>query len=109
MHKRPVAIAAVLALGLALSPPVRAQSGGAEGAEHPYIVLMRQSPVLAYEGGVAGLAPTKPGKGNKVNPNNAHVRQYDEYLTARHDASLQSAGVDASDKVYDYSFALNGY
>ena len=34
-----------------------------------YVVVMEQSPIIAYEGEISGLPATKPGKGNKINPN----------------------------------------
>lgn len=40
-----------------------------------YIVRMADDPVVAYDGGVQGIPATKPGKGQKMNPNSAHVRK----------------------------------
>ncbi|MFQ5613012.1 MAG: S8 family serine peptidase [Anaerolineae bacterium] len=74
-----------------------------------YIVLMRQEPVIAYEGNVAGLQATKPSGGQKVNPNSTQVQMYNKYLEGMHDAALKSVGADRSNMLYSYTFALNGF
>jgi subtilisin family serine protease len=81
----------------------------AESETVSYIVVMKQNPVIAYEGDEAGLQATKPGKGGKINPNSAHVKKYQDHLEASHNASLAKAGADVDAKVYDYTVALNGY
>ncbi len=78
-------------------------------APQSYIVVMAADPVIAYEGEIADLPATKPPKGNKVNPNSAHVRKYQAWLAAQHDASLAEAGASTGQKINDYSMALNGY
>ena len=50
-----------------------------------YIVRMAEDPVVAYDGGIAGLKATKPRKGMKINPTNPAVVKYSDYLIARHD------------------------
>ena len=81
---------------------------GAKTAAAVYIVRMDGAPVVAYEGDTAGLKATKPGKGEKINPNSAHVKKYSAHLTSQHDAALKSVG--ASDKkVYSYVYAYNGF
>ncbi|HZD55506.1 MAG TPA: S8 family serine peptidase [Anaerolineales bacterium] len=84
-------------------------ANAAQGKTSSYIVFMADDPVIAYEGGVQGLPATKPGKGQKINPNSAHVKKYVEFLDKKHDNALKDAGVAASDKVHDYAFALNGF
>jgi len=80
-----------------------------QDAPESYIVVMAADPAIAYEGGVADIAATKPPKGQKLNPNSAHVRKYQEYLASQHNSSLAAAGVNADQKVNDFSIALNGY
>lgn len=112
MHRRFFYILMVLAVTLSLSTPVLAQDSGRQFANSDaksYIVIMAGDPILAYEGGVTGYAATKPVKGDKVNPNSAHVRKYEQFLESKHNKSLQDAGVSIDAKVYDYAFALNGY
>ena len=102
----------VLSLTLSLSTPALAQDSGrqfANGDAKSYIVVMAGDPILAYEGGIAEYAATKPGKGEKVNPNSAHVKKYENFLESAHNNSLQNAGAGIDAKVNDYAFALNGY
>jgi hypothetical protein len=74
-----------------------------------YIVQMIDPPIAANEGQVPGYAPTKPGKGKKINPKSAHVKKYAGHLKSQHDAALGKSGVSASKKLYDYSFTYNGF
>jgi subtilisin family serine protease len=74
-----------------------------------YIVLMDLEPAVAYDGGVQGIPPTKPGKGKKINPRNDNVKRYQAHLEKTHDESLGSVGASSEQKVNDYSIALNGY
>ena len=107
MKRISINILLILVISLSLTAAAFAKSPAAE--TEPYIVVMKQEPVIAYEGGEAGLPATKPGKGGKVNPNSAHVKKYQKYLEASHDASLVKAGADVDSKVHDYTVALNGY
>jgi subtilisin family serine protease len=72
-----------------------------------YIIQMRDDPAIAYTGDVAGYKATKPGKGQKINPNNAHVAKYVRFLTSTHNKALKAVG--AKEKVYSYHYALNGF
>lgn len=74
-----------------------------------YIVVMSLDPAIAYEGGIKKYAATKPGKGQKINPNSAHVRKYRQYLTGSHDQLMKAAGLKSSAKLHSYSVALNGF
>ena len=102
----------ILAMALSVSTSVSAQGSQsplAKSNAKSYIVVMAADPIIAYEGNVAGYAATKPGKGEKINPNSAHVRKYEKFLEKSHDNTLASAGVSATSKINDYTFALNGY
>ena len=84
-------------------------SGGvAVGAQEKstYIVQMLQSPVVAYDGGIAGLAATKPAKGEKIDPLSAAVTKYVGYLKGAHDTTLAKVG--GAEKLYDYVYTYNG-
>lgn len=87
---------------------VGADINAAKNETATYIVLMDNDPVVAYEGGIAGLAATKPGKGEKINPNSAHVRKYVDYLESTHDNALNAVGA-ANGKKYDYHYSFNGF
>jgi len=79
------------------------------GKAKSFIVIMANEPAINYEGNIAGLAATKPGKGSKINPNSAHVRKYQKFLEKSHGAALAKAGVDQSAQVNTYTVALNGF
>jgi subtilisin family serine protease len=81
----------------------------AKGAKDSYIVRMAGAPVVAYEGETEGLPATKPGKGGKINPNSAHVKQYTKFLEKNQKKTLESAGVDPNNMVNSYVYALNGF
>jgi hypothetical protein len=72
-----------------------------------YIVRLGDLPAVAYDGGVAGYAATKPGKGHKIDPLNSDVQKYVGYLKSKHDDSLAKVGNPK--KLYDYDFSVNGY
>ena len=86
---------------------VSASGAPGDGTAKTYIVQMLQAPVVAYEGGVAGLEATKPAKGDKINPNSASVKKYADYLVGQHDAALQQVG--GATKVYSYKYTYNGF
>ena len=81
----------------------------ARDAAQVYIVQMAQAPVIAYDGGEPGIAPTRPGRGQHVNPNSASVRRYVQFLQQQHAAALAAAGVPAAAKFYNYEFSFNGF
>ena len=100
----------VLVLSLSLATPALAQeSGRANSNAKSYIVVLTDKPIVAYDGGIAGYEATKPAKGNKVNPNSAHVKKYEKLLELKHDQSLQDVGGSADASIHDFAFALNGY
>ena len=72
-----------------------------------YIVMMKDDPAVAYDGGIGNYKATKPSKGNKINPNRAHVKKYVRFLSSTHDSALRSVG--AGEKIYSYTYALNGF
>jgi hypothetical protein len=71
-----------------------------------YIVRMAGEPVVAYDGGIAGLKATKPAKGKKINPNSSGVSKYVDYLGNKHNEAIAAVG---GKKVYDYFYSLNGF
>jgi subtilisin family serine protease len=74
-----------------------------------YIVIMELNPAIAYEGDIAKLPATKPGKGNKVNPNSAKVKKYQSHLVSTHEDSIEAAGATDSQIINNYTISLNGY
>jgi len=101
----------ILAVTTALSlviPAVAVPVAAAEKAK-PYVVVMAADPIVAYDGGTAGIAATKPSAGTKVDRRSVAAQRYGSLLRGQHDRSLTQAGVAATRKLHDYSFALNGY
>ncbi len=74
-----------------------------------YLVRTALDPVVGYDGGVTGLAATKPSAGHKIDPRAAGVVEYADHLRARHDAVLNRAGAGKAAKLYDYAYAFDGF
>ncbi|MQA31725.1 MAG: S8 family serine peptidase, partial [Luteitalea sp.] len=72
-----------------------------------YIVQMVDPAIVAYDGGIAGLRPTMPQRGQKVNPASPDVQAYSGYLESRHDRALRSVGGGRRLHVYRHTF--NGF
>ena len=52
------------------------RANGKSKSNNAYIVQLLDKPVVAYDGGIAGLKATKPKKGQKIDPNSADVVKY---------------------------------
>jgi subtilisin family serine protease len=89
------------------SAQVRGSSGSAARSSGLYIVQMADLPVASYLGEIAGLARTKPGPGQKIDPLGPDVLNYVAYLDASHDDALARAG--GGRKVYGYRYSFNGF
>ena len=111
-----LAATAVLAVGPlsasgsgGLSVPDDAVQSVAAGKAATYIVFMQAEPVVAYDGGEPGLAPTAPPEGEAVDRSDASVQRYVRRLTAEQDRALASVGASAADKLATYTYAANGF
>ena len=104
-----VASVPVTAANLAPVGPLGPDAANAatQGNNGIYLVRMLEDPVVAYKGGIAGLKETKPGKGQKIDPNSADVVRYVGYLDSRHTDALARAG--GGRKLYDYRYTFNGF
>ena len=71
-----------------------------------YIVQLRENPVIAYAGDVAGYEATKPSEGEKIDSNSAKVERYAAHLEENQNAMIHRAG---GSKVYSYRYAFNGF
>ena len=111
--KRAAMLVTVLTAALALAVPAGAGPTGevfqASSERVPYVVILADDPVVAYEGDVPGLAATKPGRGQKVNPNSPAVQRYVEHLNGQRAGASAKAGIDSSQIVSTYDFALVGF
>ncbi len=73
----------------------------------PYLVELSDAPVLRYEGGVAGMAATRPAAGNRLDVDAQAVQDYVEYL---HDKQSDILGrVPDVNATYRYKLAFNGF
>ncbi|MEU9837166.1 S8 family serine peptidase [Streptosporangium sp. NPDC048047] len=110
-HSRRRWPAILAASGLALAGlawsggPVTAEAGAEE--QKTYIVQMALDPVVTYDGGTAGLAGTRPERGEKIDPRSADVTRYVDHLRGRHDAALKKAG--GGRKLYEYVYTYEGF
>lgn len=115
-----IAVLSALALAVSiLAVPASAESTGlsvpdgvVDGvtsgkAEAVYVVMLEDDPVIAYDGGIQGLAATRPTNGKKLNPKSANVKKYQNYLNGKHSAALAAVGADG--KFYDYTISFNGF
>lgn len=71
-----------------------------------YIVVLAEKPAATYEGGTAGLRPTKPQSGRKLDANRAEVREYQAHLEAKQTALAENESVQIRHR---YTAALNGF
>ena len=84
----------------------RADNGG-DIVNNVYIVQMSDEPVIAYRGGLAGRAATRPSSPRrKIDVDDANVASYAQYLAARQDQALARTG---GNKVYEYRYSFNGF
>jgi subtilisin family serine protease len=94
-------------LGLSIGMADDAASA-AKSKTKAYIVQMAGDPVAVYEGDIAGLPATRPGKGTKLDPHSKPVKDYVEYLDGEHQKALQELGA-VREKLYDYRYSFNGF
>ena len=107
-HWRLLLVGAMALVALAL-PSAYATS--APAAEATYIVQLSEPPLALYAGGIAGLAPTMPGAGARLNPASAASVAYLAHLASRQNAvkGAIDAAVGRSVAVkFRYSAAYNG-
>lgn len=71
-----------------------------------YIVVLKAEPVATYDGGVAGIAATKPAKGKKLDAKAPNVQKYQKHL-----AKEQKKVATTKDVTIESSFtaAVNGF
>ncbi len=74
-----------------------------------YIVVLERDPVAGYDGGVKGLAATKPVAGKKLNAKSANAKKYASFLRSEHSKLMLKAGLSSSKKLYSYTTSLNGF
>ncbi len=103
----PSRVAAESVVDVAATEGQAKKSGKGLARNNAYIVQLAEMPVTAYQGGIQGLAATRPGKGKKIDPNSPAVVGYMAFLVSRHDAVLNSVG--GGKKLHNYGFVFNGF
>lgn len=101
MKMRPLSAAVALLLAGMLA------SAQADDLRRPYIVQLADKPVASYEGGIDGLAATKPEPGQRLELSSNAVVQYSDYLAGKQ-SSVQAVVANAP-VTYTYSVVLNGF
>ncbi len=100
---------ASLIVALAACVTITGAATTASPARESYIVVMAGDPAVAYDGGTAGFAATKPEHGKKFDAKSRAAKRYRAHLVREHNNSLRAVGLGADLKLNDYSVALNGY
>ncbi len=77
------------------------------GAAATYVVVLRDSPLAAYSGGIAGYDATTPTSGRRFDSSLRHVAAYRTYLQRQQAEVLQAAGDIVA--MYSYTTTLNGF
>ena len=72
-----------------------------------YIVQLADAPTTTYEGGVVGLAATRPATGDKIDITAGNVQAYRLYLSQQRSSTL--AQVNPAAIVHTYDVAFNGF
>jgi subtilisin family serine protease len=103
MRSKTALVLGALAVVLFVLP---AAGTAGDQATQGYIVQMLAEPVVAYDGGVSGLAATKPAKGEKIDPQSSKVQKYADYLKGQHGKAADKVG---GEKYYDYVYSFNGF
>jgi hypothetical protein len=114
-HRFRTACAVALALGVvtlpwAISAAPDDQAGPSQGksrANNVYVIQMSQPPVVAFDGGIAGLQATRPARGQKIDPLSPEVVRYVSYLDDQHQRALNA--VSGGRKLYSYRYSFNGF
>lgn len=93
-----------LTLGLCLTAV--ASVAMAQEARKGYIIQLAGDPAASYNGGVSGLAATRPAAGQPFNVNASHVQAYMAYLDTKASA-LAATAVPAAQIYARYNIAFN--
>ncbi|MFC3298185.1 protease [Arthrobacter agilis] len=89
--------------------PVKAPAKQVDPALYPdgkYIVVLADKPIATYDGGVEGIAPTKPKKGAKLDAEAENVQQYSEFLETKQQEVAEEENVEIT---RTYTAAINGF
>ncbi|MFJ5955903.1 S8 family serine peptidase [Paenarthrobacter sp. NPDC092416] len=71
-----------------------------------YMVVLAEKPAATYDGGTAGLAPTKPEEGKKLDAESAEVKEYQQHLQETQQEVAQQENVTIQ---REFTTAVNGF
>lgn len=71
-----------------------------------YIVVLAEQPIAMYDGGTAGLAPTKPQAGQKLDATRPEVQKYQAHLETKQATVAKTENVKVK---RTFTAALNGF
>lgn len=71
-----------------------------------YIVVLAEPPAATYDGGISGLAATKPAKGEKLDANRPAVQKYQAHLQNKLTTVAKSENVQIK---RSFTAAINGF
>ena len=72
-----------------------------------YIVQLADAPAATYQGGITGLAATRPAAGAKFNAAAPQVQAYRSFLNSKRSSLLSQVG--AGSVLHSYDVAFNGF
>ncbi len=115
--KRHILLVPVLLLALAIAPLAtvgmnNSDSSVPAGISTEYaIVNLKDPPVASYEGGILGLARTKPLSGQKLDLNSPAAIAYDQYLAQKRGEAIKYVRENSPriEVIREYSAVLNGF
>ncbi|WP_284985526.1 S8 family serine peptidase [Arthrobacter sp. fls2-241-R2A-172] len=71
-----------------------------------YMVVLAEKPAATYDGGTAGLAPTKPEEGKKLDADSAEVKEYQSHLQQKQQEVAKQENVNIK---REFTTAVNGF
>ncbi|GAB2961325.1 hypothetical protein GCM10027280_57670 [Micromonospora polyrhachis] len=101
-----VTVSPVAAFAQPTAPNVPSVLPSGAGGIGRYIVTLADKPLATYEGGVAGIAGTKPGKGKKVDVGTANAQRYRTHLKDKHTRAARTVGAQP---LRSYSVTSNSF
>jgi subtilisin family serine protease len=103
-----MAVIAASATAIAVTTTGNAQAQQDNGTKL-YLVQTDGSPVASYDGGVTGLAATRPTAGAKLDANTPAAKAYRGHLTEEHNSALSRARISTTSRTADYGVTFNGF
>ncbi len=101
-----IGLASVGLVGVELSSPASALQ---QEPTESYVVIMATDPVVSYEGGEPGLAPTAVEDGEKLDVEDPAVEEYVEFLEEEQEGAADEAGVDDQAVGATFTYAVSGF